>query len=655
MRTGGGASEAAVFVAPSVPDLLVILGSCALVAMLLQRMRLAAIPGFLITGALVGPRAFGFVSSPERLDEIAHLAIVLLMFGIGLQLHVDALRHRFVRMLCAGLLSCLLSVACALPVAVLFGLALPAALAVSMAFALSSTAVVLRLLTQSRELETVRGRASLAILVVQDLVVLAMLASIPALAKWAGGAGIDAADEGTIWQGIAGWQRFFLDQSLRLGGVVVCVSVFRFLMPRVLAEALRSRSLEVLTIAALAAAFAFAAVVEALGFSLEMGAFLAGFLLASTPYRDHLAAQVRPMRDVLIAVFFTTVGMKLDLVAILSSAEVLVIATLALIVVKTCAIALACWLSGSRGGDALATGLALSQAGEFSLVFLGLAGKAGVVDTHVTTLSIAVVVISLIVTPALVAAGPRIAQCLSSVDVAPWFRSGRHASTTVVDARSPVIVAGFGIVGRCVTENLEAIGHRCVVVELNHRTVEHEAACGREIVFGDVADEDILRCAGIDVALAVVIAMPDCEAVTRACREVRRLRPDIEVLARSTLLGRTSRIEAAGADAVAVDELACADALLGLALQRIGPAVERSASPHVAVVAVELEARATDLVEPLGPEDAQALLSAGDEEDVGRDRRSHDGPDHRRPREGRHEPKEDPSTPHKKPARAACS
>lgn len=615
-----GVVKAAALGAPSVPDLLVILGACAVVAMLLQRIRLAVIPGFLLTGALVGPHAFGLVSSPEHLDEISHLAIVLLMFGVGLQLHVDALKHHFVRMVAIGVLSCFASVGLAIPVALLFGLSGPASLAVAMGFSLSSTAVVLRLLTQRREMEGLRGRMSLAILVVQDLIVLAMLASIPALAKWAGAEGIEAADEGTIWQGIAGWQRFFLDQSLRLGGVVLLLFAFRYLAPKILSEALRGRSLEVLTISALASAFTFAAAVEYLGFSLEMGAFLAGFLLASTPYRDHLAAQLRPMRDVLIAVFFTTVGMKIQPGLIWSDATAILSATAILLVLKTFAIGGACWAMGTRGGIALATGLALSQAGEFSLVFLDLAGQAGVLDSQLTGSAIAIVVLSLVLTPGLVAAGPRVVALAHGLRAAPWFRhelddSGQGFAEQSSE-RPRVVVAGFGIVGRCVVDNLERLGYTCVVAELNHRTVRRESA-KRTMVFGDISNDDILESMAIETCAAVVLTIPDADAVARACRVIRRRNARIPILARSSLLGRTRRIEGAGANAVAVDELACADAMLGLVMQRIvGPGTrpaQSSAGLDLALAEADLDLGVADALDAAAREGACALGSVGDE------------------------------------------
>ena len=169
-----------------ITDLAVILVSAAVVALVMQPVRLAAIPAYLIAGAVIGPRAFGLVPSPEGLGAISRLAIILLLFGIGLELHLSVLRHRLARMIVAGLGSCLLSIAVGWPIAIWFGLTPPAALAVSMALALSSTALVMRIIADRRELRRMRGRLALSILVIQDLIVLGMLAAIPALAAWAG-------------------------------------------------------------------------------------------------------------------------------------------------------------------------------------------------------------------------------------------------------------------------------------------------------------------------------------------------------------------------------------------------------------------------------------------------------------------------------------
>ncbi|MCH9002451.1 MAG: cation:proton antiporter, partial [Planctomycetes bacterium] len=296
-----------------ITDLVVILVSAALVAVVMQPMRLAAIPAYLIAGAFIGPRALGLVPSPEGLGAISHLAIILLLFGIGLELHLSVLKHRLARMIVAGFGSCLLSILVGWPIAIWFGLAPPAALAVSMALALSSTALVMRIIADRRELRRMRGRLALSILVIQDMIVLGMLAAIPALAAWAGSSDVKlAADPDVRSAADGGTLQFVIEAILRVGGVVVLIVLGRVILPRVLRESFKGRSLEVMTLAGVAAALLAAVVAQGIGFSLEMGAFLAGFMLAGTPFRHQLSGQIGPLRDIFIAVFFTTLGMKLD-------------------------------------------------------------------------------------------------------------------------------------------------------------------------------------------------------------------------------------------------------------------------------------------------------------------------------------------------------
>ncbi|MFH1417308.1 MAG: cation:proton antiporter [Planctomycetota bacterium] len=237
-----------------ITDLVVILASATVVAVVMQRMRLAAIPAYLIAGAVIGPRALGLIPSPEGLGAISHLAIILLLFGIGLELHLSVLKHRLARMIAVGFGSCLLSIVVGWPIAIWFGLGPPAALAVSMALALSSTTLVLRIIADRRELGRMRGRLALSILVIQDMIVLGMLAAVPALAAWAGSDVTLAADPNVPLAGDGGTLRFVVEAILRVGGVAVLIVLGRVTLPRVLRESFKGRSLEVMTLAGVAAA-----------------------------------------------------------------------------------------------------------------------------------------------------------------------------------------------------------------------------------------------------------------------------------------------------------------------------------------------------------------------------------------------------------------
>jgi len=558
-----------------ITDLVVILVSAALVAVIMQPMRLAAIPAYLIAGAIVGPRALGLVPSPESLGAISHLAIILLLFGIGLELHLSVLRHRMARMILAGVGSCLLSVVVGWPVAIGFGLASPAALAVCMALALSSTAVVLRIIADRRELRRTRGRLALSILVIQDMIVLGMLAAIPALAAWAGSDVKLAADPDVRSAGDGGTLRFVVEAILRVGGVAVLIVLGRFILPRVLRESFKGRSLEVMTLAGVAAALLAAVVAQGIGFSLEMGAFLAGFMLAGTPFRHQLSGQIGPLRDVFIAVFFTTLGMKLDPSILAEWWWVIIVGGATMMALKATVISATCWALGSTASIAIAVGFSLAQAGEFSLIVLGAAYDKGIIDNATTATTIAIVVISLILTPALVELGGRFARVVTKIGTAPWIespllRDPRHADSQPSSAARHVIIAGFGPIGHLIAERLERARITYTVVELNPATVQEQSRRGRTAIFGDVGNLEVLESAGIGDADALVLTIPDEEAVLRTCAVARRRAPDIFIAARTRVVSKRAGLVEVGADSVTVDEASAAEEMARAVMDRIG-------------------------------------------------------------------------------------
>lgn len=550
-----------------ITDLVVILVSAAVVAVVMQPLRLAAIPAYLIAGAVVGPRALRLVPSPESLGAISHLAIILLLFGIGLELHLSVLRHRLARMILAGLGSCLFSIGIGWPIAMWFGLAPPAALVVSMALALSSTALVLRIIANRRELRRMTGRLTLSILVIQDMIVLGMLAAIPALAAWAGSDVTPPADSGVGSAGDNGALRFVVDAVLRVGGVAALIVLGRVVLPRILRESFKGRSLEVMTLAGVAAALLAAVVAKGIGFSLEMGAFLAGFMLAGTPFRHQLSGQIGPLRDIFIAVFFTTLGMKLDPSIVVEWWWVILAGGALMIMLKTVLISGVCWALGATASIAIAVGFSLAQAGEFSLVVLDTAHGQGIIDDTTMANAIAIVVISLILTPALVELGSRAARAVGNIGTIPWIKSSPFREPSGARLRSSsqakhVIIAGYGPIGFLIAEMLERAGISYTVVELNPATVQEQSDRGRPVIFGDVGNLEVLESAGIGHAHALVLTIPDEEAVLRSCAVARTRSPDIFIAARTRVVSKQAGLMEVGADSVTVDETCAADEML---------------------------------------------------------------------------------------------
>ncbi len=548
-------------------DLLIVLSVAAALGLVLQRLRLALVPAYLIAGGIVGPGALGLIASPESLDAIGRLALLLLMFGVGLELHLSTFRRDAIWLLAAGLLACVATTLMGWPVAMLFGLGAPAALLVSMALSLSSTAVVLRIIVQRRELHHTTGRLSFAILIVQDLVVIAYLALIPALASWAGvGDSSDAA---------ASTPSTLADAALglaRLAGIAAIVLLGRWALPKLLFESVRAGSIELMTILAVVAAIAAGLATQALGFSPALGAFLAGFVLSETPFRHQLSGQIGPARDLFVAVFFTYLGMLLDVEALAQWWWAALLAGLAMSVVKGLGIGGACWVMGATPATAVVVGLALSQAGEFSLVVLQSAQPTGLLSPSMLSVVVAVVVLSLILTPILMQLGRAVSPLAGSLPAAPWTRRSPLAADTARDEavqapqasqRPPLraVIGGFGPIGRSIARRLEQASVPYTVVEMNPRTVLAEERAGRRIVFGDVGSADVLRSAGIEQADALILTIPDTSAAARACHNARALNPDIFILCRAPLLARRELARGQGASVVVVDELATARAM----------------------------------------------------------------------------------------------
>jgi monovalent cation:H+ antiporter-2, CPA2 family len=613
--SGGASSRNAIL------DLLIVLSAAALVTMSLHRLKLAAIPGYLITGALIGPFALGLIRDDANIEQIKGLSTVLLMFIIGLHLDISAIRTGLLSMLTVGVVSTVGVMLLFWPVAMALGASAPAGLALAMAMSMSSTAVGLRMLQQRREMHRLHGRLVVGISVVQDLLSLAMLAMLPLLGTWAtrlaggaaGGEGLAAADAAAVETTIVSWVReqaatvagpvggYFAAGMAALAGIAVLILFGRYLLPRMLGEAAREQSGESSLVLAAAVALGAAVLTAALGLSPELGAFMAGFLLASTPFRYQLAGQLAPMRDLMMAIFFTTVGLKLNFGVVLGGWYVVLIGLVAVVAVKGLVIALSVWAAGATPTVAGRTGLALANAGEFSLVVLAVAETAKVTNAQKDALAIAVVVLSLVLAPMMFTLSDRLSPWLGRLRTAPWLKNsalrehhegghaegggqsgatdaaGRAAGTgesAGVEAAKPVkrqraVIAGFGVVGRAVADHLDVHGVPYTVVELNPMTIQTQKGLGRHAVYGDIGNATVLEAIGIESCDAVFLTVPDDDAVLRACQHIRSLAPHVHIVARTSFLSTAFQATGAGADDVSIAEVAVAEDMVKKVLRRL--------------------------------------------------------------------------------------
>jgi len=359
-----------------------------------KRFKLEVIPGYLLAGALVGPHALGLVQSEASVEQVSALATVLLMFGIGLHLDLEAIRKGMVHIVAIGVASTVAFVLLFAGLLALLGVSGPAAVLLALAASLSSTAILVRILLARRELSSTYGRITMGVSIVQDLFSVVVLAMLPLLQKWKG---IAPETSPSLNTGFPEWLNFALTGALITSGVFLLLIGGRFLLPRLLQVVARVGSAELVLVASAAIALASAVWTTYLQFSPEMGAFIAGFLLAGTPFRFQLSGQLGPVRDLLMAVFFTAVGMRVAPEAIASNITPIGIGFGAVVGLKVVVTAITTWLAGASAPTAVISGIYLGNAGEFTLVVI--AAGAAILSPAELSSAIAVVILTLVATP----------------------------------------------------------------------------------------------------------------------------------------------------------------------------------------------------------------------------------------------------------------
>jgi glutathione-regulated potassium-efflux system protein KefB len=477
---------------------------------LAKRSRLGAVLGYLAAGALIGPSGLNLIGNADEIGHISELGIVLMLFVIGLELSPQRLWVMRRKVFGLGSLQLVASAIAIGAICEAFGLGWKPALVIGLGLALSSTAIGLQILGERKELQSPHGRLAFAILLLQDVAAIPILALIPALVvhKASGGATPDTL--------------VVLRVILTIAAVVVGG---RYLLRPLFRIAARTKMPEVFTASTLLVVLGTAWLVQLAGISMSLGAFLAGVLLADSEYRHEIEARIDPFKGLLLGLFFISVGMTANARLILQEPLLIGAILVALFAVK-CAILFAVARFGAREdtGSALKLAAVLAQGGEFAFVVFTLAVENHLIDTQLRDLLIVVITLSMALTPLLVSLCARMAP--KRVEAVPEYDR--------IDDDSPrVIIAGFGRVGQIVARVLRANHISFTAIESSIDQVEVSRRFGSKIYFGDPSRSDLLRSAHIDKAEVFVVATDDPEANIRTARLVRRMYPQLKVLARA--------------------------------------------------------------------------------------------------------------------------
>jgi len=559
---------------------------------LFEWLRLPAIAGFLVMGALVGPGGVGLVSDPERVRLLAEFGVVFLLFEIALELPADRLWRMWKLSLVAGGLQVGLTAALVGVGASLLGVSPRTALVLGLLVAMSSTALVMRLLSERGEVDTPHGQITIAVLLVQDVCIVVFLLSIPILA------GAEAISP----------LRFAAVFGRAAGAMAVFFVVARFLLPRLLAAAARLRSRELFSMIAVLVVLGAALSAERIGLTLAVGAFLAGLAASSTPYGHQLFAEVVPLRGVLLGIFFTAVGMLFDPGIVMDNPWGVLLFTSAVMVLKAgiVIVVLAVVLRQSLRVGIL-SGFSLAQTGEFSFVLAAVAVSAGLLNHELEQIFIAGSALSLVATPFLMRVAPTVAAQLSRrVSVSEVGFGPAHLSDHAV-------LVGFGLACRNVARVLRSLGVPYVAIEANAAAVHEARSQGEEVVFGDATRQVLLQRVGIGRCRLIAVAITDPIATRQIVALARSMNSDATILARTRYVRDVDPLHVVGADVVVAEELEGTIDLVSETLRAFGTpagAIERFTGELRregyemlrASVALVLDPWLTELLERVGTE-----------------------------------------------------
>lgn len=494
-------------------DAIVFLLAAVVIVPLMRKIGINAVIGYLIAGVAIGPYGLALIGEVEGTHQLAELGIVFMLFIIGLELSFDRLKAmaRYIFGLGAAQVAATGTVIAA--GTLVFDASWGQAAVIGGALALSSTAFVLQILSERRELSTQLGRVVLSILLLQDLAVIPGLAIVNAL-----GQEPEALTEALLLAGIKATAALIL---LLAAGRLILRPLYRTI------AALRSP--ELFVAATLLVILATAWGTAAAGLSMALGAFLAGLLLAGTEYRHQIDADIRPFRGILLGLFFISVGMLVDLGAVIPRFHLILAAAVALITVKAMLMLGLGVLFGLPLSLSSNAALHLAQGGEFAFVLFALAMGTAVLPAQTGQFLLAVVALSMAATPLLAWAGRRSQHWLER----RGFK-GRGALEVEASSYSDhVVIAGFGRVGRVVARLLDDLGHRWVAIDLDVSRVENGLSKGLPVFFGDASREAVITAANVQQARALVVTLDDSAAARAVLRTVRKGLPDLPIVVRA--------------------------------------------------------------------------------------------------------------------------
>ncbi len=542
---------------------LILLATAVLAVVVFRLLRLPPMLGYLLSGIVIGPHALGWIPDVTVTHHLAEFGVVFLMFSIGLEFSLPKLVTMKHIVFGFGTAQVGATILIVMVVTWMIGLDWRVGLALGGVLAMSSTAIVSKMLAERLELNSFHGRQIIGVLLFQDLAVVPLLIVIPALAHAVDSSGTDL--------GVT------IILALLKAGMVLALILFfgqRLMRPWFHLVA-RQKSSELFVLNVLLITLGLAWLTGIAGLSLALGAFLAGMLISETEYRHQVEDDIKPFRDILLGLFFVTIGMLLDIQVVIHNFMWVILLLIALIAIKASLIAGLSHLFKADSSVAVRTGLSLAQGGEFGFVLLAQANTLGIVDNPTMQPVLAAIVLSMLAAPFIIEHSENMARRFSAAE---WMNRAMQLTTIAahtIAEEQHVILCGYGRSGQNLSRLLEKESVPFIALDLDPQRIRDAAAAGESVVYGDAARYEVLIAAGLMRAKLLVVSYTDTISALKILRHVQALRPELPVVVRTLDDTDIDLLKEAGAAEVVAEIMEGSIMLATHALMHLGVPLNR--------------------------------------------------------------------------------
>ena len=542
---------------PLLPDIVIILGLSAVVIFLFQKLNLPSILGLLITGVIVGPGGLGLIGdeTTHEVEMLAEIGVILLLFIIGLEFSLKTLASIQRTVFIGGTMQVGLTILVTYLAAQVLGFRWEEALFLGFLFSLSSTAIVLKLLQESGDINNPHRRIALAILIFQDVIVVPFMLFTPLIAGNGGSVGMA-----------------LLELLLKAAVVIVLVLLSaRYVVPRLLHEIARTRSRELFILAIIVICFGVAWGTSSIWLSLALGAFMAGLVISESEYSHQATGFVIPFREIFTSFFFVSIGMLLDVRFFVENIPIVAGLTLVVILVKAIIASLAALALRYPPRTVILTGLSLFQVGEFAFILSVTGMENGLLADGTYQYFLSVSILSMAITPFVMQHGERIVRVFLKRSLnkkGAQLNNTEGVAQDVQALKDHLIIIGFGVTGQNVARAAKSADIPYVIIDLNPETVRHFQKLGEPIMYGDATSHFILEHVKVYKARAAVVAIPDLTATKSIVTNIRNICKTIHVIVRTQTLREMDNLYHLGANEVIPQEFETSIEMLTRLLQR---------------------------------------------------------------------------------------